>query len=94
MKRFRPFVFTLLACVLLAGSCSKEKSRAPEPVLTLNPADTRVFFDSTKSYAFEVGTNQDSWKVWSDKEWCVVTPDYAGGAFTVELNAPPRHMPS
>ena len=86
MKRFRSFVFTVLTGALLAGCCSKEKPPTPEPVLTLNPADTRVFFDSGESYAFEVGTNQDSWEARSDKEWCVVTPDYAGGAFTVELN--------
>lgn len=57
MKRFRPFVFTVLTGLLLAGCCSKENPRAPEPELALNPADTRVFFDSGKSYAFEVGTN-------------------------------------
>lgn len=94
MKKFRPFVFTVLTGLLLAGCCSKEKSRAPEPVLTLNPTDTRVFFDSGKSYAFEVGTNQDSWEVASDKEWCDVPPDYAGGTFTVEMNGevpPPAH---
>ncbi len=96
MKKFRPFVFTVLTGLLLAGCCSKEKSRAPEPGITLNPTDTRVFFDSGKSYAFEVGTNQDSWEVASDKEWCDVTPDYAGGTFTVEMNGevPLPHTPS
>ena len=85
MKRFRSFVFTVLTGALLAGCCSKEKPPTLEPVLTLNPADTR-FFSTDGTYTFEVTTDQDSWEARSDKEWCVVTPDYAGGAFTVELN--------
>lgn len=85
MKSFRPFVFTVLTGALLAGCCSKEKPPMPEPVLTLNPADTR-FFSTDGTYTFEVTTDQDSWEARSDKEWCVVTPDYAGGAFTVGLN--------
>lgn len=89
MRLFRPFVLAALTGLLLAG-CSKKKSEAPapEPVLTLSPADTRIF-STSGTYSFEVETNQKSWEVRSDQDWCVVTPDYAGGSFSVELGGAP-----
>lgn len=65
----------------------KEIRNAP-PLLSLNPAETR-FFSTSGTYSFEVETNQRSWEVRSDQEWCAVTPDYAGGSFSVELSGAP-----
>lgn len=65
----------------------KEIRNAP-PLLSLNPAETR-FFSTSGTYSFEVETNQKFWEVRSDQEWCAVTPDYAGGSFSVELSGAP-----
>lgn len=87
MRLFRPFVLAALTGLLLAG-CSKKKSETPPPLLSLNPAETR-FFSTSGTYSFEVETNQKSWEVRSDQEWCAVTPDYASGSFSVELSGAP-----
>lgn len=86
MRLFRPFVLAALTGLLLAG-CSKKKSETPSPLLSLNPAETS--FSTSGTYSFEVETNQKSWEVRSDQEWCAVTPDYAGGSFSVELSGAP-----
>ena len=87
MRLFRPFVLAALTGLLLAG-CSKKKSETPPPLLSLNPAETR-FFSTSGTYSVEVETNQKSWGGRSDQEWGAVTPDYAGGSFSVELSGAP-----
>lgn len=87
MKKMRRILFAALLGGSLLACCSEEEEKT-DPVLSLNPPETRIFSISG-SHVFEVTTNQPSWSVRSDRDWCVVTQDRAANTFTVELSAAP-----
>lgn len=83
MKKIKQLLCVALGALLLTG-CGKDKENEPAR-LSVEPAPGEISFGATdtKTYTYRVTTNQPQWSVQSDREWCVVTPDYQGGTFTV-----------
>lgn len=91
MKK-RHCLYTAWAAGLLLAGCSEGKADPPPPApeLSLSPAPTTVIITPGSTYDYEVTTDQDSWYVSSDCEWCTVTPNYADNTFTVEVGDPQK----
>lgn len=83
MKKIKQLLCIALGALLLTG-CKKDKDNEPAR-LSVEPAPGEISFGAadTQTYTYRVTTNQPQWSVQSDREWCIVTPDYKGGTFTV-----------